>query len=143
MRRFTPQATKIIKLIPGDVGRPITDLASELQYPELADDGRMVLRTLIPAEKPIGCKDGRWFNVRVMPYRTLDDRIDGVVITFADISAARATAKKLGVQHASLQKRFATQTSGIEKPEPTSSRPAHSRDPLKRRRDKTTRSRKP
>ena len=76
VRRFTPQATKIIKLIPGDVGRPITDLASELQYPELADDGRMVLKTLIPAEKPIGCKDGRWFNVRIMPYRTLDDRIE-------------------------------------------------------------------
>ncbi len=113
VRRFTQQATKIIKLIPSDVGRPITDLASELQYPELADDGRTVLHTLVPAEKPIGCKDGRWFTVRIMPYRTLDDRIDGVVITFADISASRATAAKLGVQHASLEKRFAQQTSII------------------------------
>ena len=113
VRRFTPQATKIIKLIPGDVGRPITDLASELQYPELADDGRSVLQTLVAVEKPIGCKDGRWFTVRIMPYRTLDDRIDGVVITFADISASRATAAKLGVQHASLEKRFAQQTSII------------------------------
>ena len=47
VRRFTPQATKIIKLIPGDVGRPITDLASDLLYPELADDAREVLRTLV------------------------------------------------------------------------------------------------
>jgi PAS domain-containing protein len=89
VRRFTPQATKIIKLIPGDVGRPITDLASDLNYPELADDAREVLRTLGPAEKPIAARDGRWFTVRIMPYRTLDDRIDGVVITFADITVAK------------------------------------------------------
>jgi two-component system CheB/CheR fusion protein len=120
VRRFTPQATKIIKLIPSDVGRPITDLASELQYPELADDGRTVLKTLIPAEKPIGCKDGRWFTVRIMPYRTLDDRIDGVVITFADISASRATAAKMGVQHASLEKRFATQTASLKESQQSS-----------------------
>ena len=95
VRRFTPQATKIIKLIPADVGRPITDLASELLYPELAEDAREVLRTLASAEKPIGARDGRWFTVRIMPYRTLDDRIDGVVITFADITAAKTLEAKL------------------------------------------------
>ena len=115
VRRFTTQTTKIIKLIPSDVGRPITDLASELHYPELADDGRRVLRTLVAAEKPIGSKDGRWFTVRIMPYRTLDDRIDGLVITFADISAATATAAKLGGERASLEKRFAKQTASMDK----------------------------
>ncbi len=115
VRRFTPQATKIIKLIPGDVGRPITDLASELQYPELADDARTVLETLLPVEKPIGCRDGRWFTVRIMPYRTLDDRIDGLVITFADITMSRATAAKLGVRQASLEKRFASQIAASKK----------------------------
>ena len=95
VRRFTPQATKIIKLIPADVGRPITDLASDLRYPELADDAREVLRTLASAEKPIAARDGRWFTVRIMPYRTLDDRIDGVVITFADITAAKTLEAKL------------------------------------------------
>jgi PAS domain-containing protein len=90
-----PQATKIIKLIPGDVGRPITDLASDLRYPELADDAREVLRTLGFAEKPISARDGRWFTVRIMPYRTLDDRIDGVVITFADITVAKTLEAKL------------------------------------------------
>ncbi len=59
VRRFTPQATKIIKLIPSDVGRPITDLATELSYPELADDGRSVIETLVAAEKPVGTRDGR------------------------------------------------------------------------------------
>ncbi len=114
VRRFTTQATKIIKLIPGDVGRPITDLASELRYPELADDGRAVLNTLVAAEKPIGAKDGRWFTVRIMPYRSLDDRIDGLVITFADITASKATAAKLGVERADLEKRFAKQSVSIE-----------------------------
>ena len=95
VRRFTTQATHIVKLIPGDVGRPFTDLASELRYPGLADDVREVLRMLVSTEKPIGTRDGRWFNVRIMPYRTLDDRIDGVVLTFADITAAKKLEAEL------------------------------------------------
>jgi two-component system CheB/CheR fusion protein len=89
VRRFTAQMTKLIKLIPGDVNRPITDLASTLIYPELEADARAVLRTLVFKEKPVHSRDGRWFSVRIMPYRTLDNRIDGVVITFVDITAAK------------------------------------------------------
>jgi two-component system CheB/CheR fusion protein len=89
VRRFTPRMTKIIKLIPGDVDRPITDLASDLIYPELAADAQTVLRTLVFKETPVKTADERWFSVRIMPYRTLDNRIDGVVITFADITAAK------------------------------------------------------
>jgi len=89
VRRFTAQMVKIIKLIPGDVGRPLTDLASDLVYPELAEDSREVLRTLVFKEKPIATRDGHWFSVRIMPYRTLDNRIEGVVITFFDISVAK------------------------------------------------------
>jgi two-component system CheB/CheR fusion protein len=89
VRRFTPRMTKIIKLIPGDLNRPITDLASDLIYPELASDAQTVLRTLVFKETPVKTVDGRWFSVRIMPYRTLDNRIDGVVITFADITAAK------------------------------------------------------
>jgi two-component system CheB/CheR fusion protein len=109
VRRFTPQATKIIKLIPADVGRPITDLASELRYPELAEEAREVLRTLASVEKPISARDGRWFTVRIMPYRTLDDRIDGVVITFADITAAKTLEAELRKTQAGLEKRVADQ----------------------------------
>jgi two-component system CheB/CheR fusion protein len=87
VRRFTPQATKIIKLIPGDAGRPITDLASDLLYPELTTDAKEVLRKLGFAEKSVNARDGRWFTVRIMPYRTMDNRIDGVVLTFANITA--------------------------------------------------------
>lgn len=113
VRRFTPQATKIIKLIAGDVGRPVTDLASELHYPDLAKDAREVLRTLASAEKPIGARDGRWFSVRVMPYRTMDDRIDGVVLTFADITVAKTLEAKLRGQHAALEKNFAKQSAQL------------------------------
>ncbi len=109
VRRFTPQATKIIKLIPADVGRPITDLASELSCPELAMDAREVLRTLVSSEKSIGARDGRWFTVRIMPYRTLDDRIDGVVITFANITEAKTLEAKLRAEQAGLEKQVAGQ----------------------------------
>ena len=89
VRRFTPATTKIIKLIPGDVSRPITDLASDLVYPGLASDAREVLRTLSIKQMQVPTADGRWFSTRIMPYRTLDNRIDGVVMTFVDITAAK------------------------------------------------------
>ncbi|MDD4599406.1 MAG: chemotaxis protein CheB, partial [Lentimicrobiaceae bacterium] len=86
IRRFTNQATKIFKLIKSDIGRPFTDQVSTLIYPELAEDALEVLRTLIFIEKQIPTKDGRWFSTRIMPYRTLDDRIDGLVLTFINIT---------------------------------------------------------
>jgi chemotaxis methyl-accepting protein methylase len=109
VRRFTSPATKIIKLIPGDVGRPITDLASDLLYPELATDAREVLRKLGFVEKSINTGDRRWFMVRIMPYRTLDDRIDGVVITFADITVAKILEAQLREKQAALEKIVAGQ----------------------------------
>ena len=110
VRRYTQQATKIIKLIPSDVGRPITDLVSNLDDPTLAADAREVLRSLVPKEKPVSAPGGRWFTVRIMPYRTLDDRIDGVVITFADITTAKTLEAKLREKHAVLEQRVARQT---------------------------------
>jgi len=115
VRRFTTPATKIIKLIPGDVGRPITDLASDLDYPMLAADVRDVLRTLAATEKSVAACDGRWFTVRIMPYRTLDDRIDGVVITFADITKAKTLEAKLRDEHAGLEKCVAEQSARLDK----------------------------
>ena len=113
VRRFTTQATKIINLIPGDVGRPITDLSSDLIYPDLADDAHEVLRKLGFKEKPISSRDGRWFTVRIMPYRTLDDRIDGVVITFWDISVAKALEGKMQDIQDHLENRIAEQSAEI------------------------------
>jgi len=112
VRRFTALATKIIKLIPRDVGRPFTDLASELRYPELAGDAREVLRTLTAVEKPIATRDNRWFTVRIMPYRTLDDRIDGVVITFTDITVSKTLEAQLRSRQSALEKHAAVSAKG-------------------------------
>jgi two-component system CheB/CheR fusion protein len=109
VRRFTTLATKIIKLMPRDVGRPLTDLASELRYPELAGDAREVLRTLAASEKPIATRDNRWFTVRIMPYRTLDDRIDGLVITFTDITVAKTLEAQLRGKQTVLENHVADQ----------------------------------
>jgi two-component system, chemotaxis family, CheB/CheR fusion protein len=95
VRRFTTQTTNLIKLIPGDVDRPITDLAIDLDYPELAQDARKVLQTLILMEKEVATRDGRWFSTRIMPYRTRDNRIDGAVITFTDITAPKMLEARL------------------------------------------------
>jgi two-component system CheB/CheR fusion protein len=95
IRRYTNQATKIFKLIKSDVGRPFTDQVSDLIYPELATDALEVLRTLVFIQKPVPAKDGRWFSIRIMPYRTFDDRIDGLVITFINTSDLKQVEVKL------------------------------------------------
>jgi two-component system CheB/CheR fusion protein len=95
IRRYTNQATKIFKLIKSDIGRPFTDQVSDLIYPNLAADAMEVLQTLIFIEKQIPTKDGRWFIIRIMPYRTFDDRIDGLVITFINYSVLKQFEIKL------------------------------------------------
>ena len=115
VRRFTPQATNIIKLIPGDVGRPITDLVSNLKYTDLADDVREVLRTLSTKEGSVAARDGRWFAVRIMPYRTSEDRIEGVVITFADITTAKTLEANLRAKHADFAKKVAARSPKVKR----------------------------
>ncbi len=87
VRRYTAQMTNIINLIPTDIDRPITDLTSNLIYPGLAEDAREVLKSLVFKETRVSTVEGRRYSVRIKPYRTVDNRIDGVVITFTDISA--------------------------------------------------------
>ena len=89
IRRFTDKVINIFKLRSTDIGRPFTDLVTDLQYPEIDSHARQVIKTLISVETEIVTNDKRWFNVRIMPYRTLDDRIDGLVITFFDITASK------------------------------------------------------
>jgi two-component system CheB/CheR fusion protein len=114
VRLFTAGSNLIFKLIPGDVGRPITDIASELAYPELADDAREVLRTLVVHEQPAATRDGRWLRVRIMPYRTLENMIDGVAITFTDITASKTLEGKLRTTQAAMEKHIAEQDVKLE-----------------------------
>ena len=89
VRRFTTQTSNIIKLIASDVGRPITDIVTELHVSMIAEDAREVLGSLAFKEREVQASGERWFNVRTMPYRTYENRIDGVVITFSDITRAK------------------------------------------------------
>jgi two-component system CheB/CheR fusion protein len=89
VRRFTEHMKRIVHLREGDIGRPLSDLASTLIYPQLHADAKETLRTLAFCETQIPTTDGHWFTVRIMPYRTLANVIQGVVITFLDITAAK------------------------------------------------------
>jgi two-component system CheB/CheR fusion protein len=89
VRRYTDRASKIINVRESDVGRPLSDLTTSLRYPELSADARETLRTMAFSEKQIPTSDDRWFSVRILPYRRLDNVIDGVVITFVDITATK------------------------------------------------------
>ncbi len=86
VRRFTPHVESFFKLIPSDIGRPLSDITSDLDYPQLKSESQEVLRTLVFKEGKVSTHDGRWYRMRIMPYRTQDNVIDGVVITFMDIS---------------------------------------------------------
>jgi two-component system CheB/CheR fusion protein len=103
VRRYTSGANQLFKLIPGDVGRPLSDLTSDLLYPGMVDEAREVLRTLVFSEKEISATDGRWFKVRIMPYRTMEEVIAGVVITFAEITAAKKLEAELREENAKLK----------------------------------------
>ena len=95
IKRYTEQARQVINLIRTDVGRPIADLASSLDYEKLVEDCREVLRTLVFKHTEVRTKDGRWYLMRIMPYRTTENVIDGVVITFVDINPVKAAEKSL------------------------------------------------
>jgi two-component system CheB/CheR fusion protein len=95
VRRFTDQISRVVHLREADIGRPLSELASTLVYPQLHADVKETLRTLAFSEKQIPTIDGHWFTVRIMPYRTLANVIQGAVITFVDITAAKELESRL------------------------------------------------
>ena len=86
IKRFTDRVTDLFSVTQMDEGRPITDFAHQLEYEELVKDARAVLADLAPLRREIRSRAGRWYDMRLRPYRTVDDKIDGVVITFVDVS---------------------------------------------------------
>jgi two-component system CheB/CheR fusion protein len=94
--RFTPAATRIINLIASDVGRPVGHIVSNLQaYDCLITDVQLVLDTLVPKETEVQTLDGKWYVLRILPYRTLDNVIEGAVVTFIDITEVKHTQAAL------------------------------------------------
>ena len=92
IKLFTPSATRLFNLIAADIGRPIGDIVRRSTDDDLLRDAQELLRDLTPRKKEVRTEDGRWYIRRVIPYRTLDSRIDGVVITFVDITERKEAA---------------------------------------------------
>jgi two-component system CheB/CheR fusion protein len=115
VRRFTPATARIIRLLPGDIGRPITDIVSVLDYPSLAADTHEVLKTLVPVQKEVAARDQRWFTVRIMPYRTQENRVDGVVITLTEITTSKLLEAALRKARSDLQARLQAQNPAAAK----------------------------
>ena len=89
INRFTPRISDLFNIVAGDEGRSITDFTHHLDYDDLAADARKVLRDLTATEREVHGKDGSWYLTRLKPYRTVEDKIDGVVVTFVDIGGRR------------------------------------------------------
>jgi two-component system CheB/CheR fusion protein len=89
VRRMTPVTERALNMAPGDVGRPIADLRLSVEVPDLEALIREVTETLIVQERDVQARDGRWYSVRVRPYRTADNKIDGAVISFVDTDALK------------------------------------------------------
>ncbi len=85
IRRFTPTVTEVINLIPTDLGRPLGHIVSNLEE-DLVHHARKVLDTLVLTTKEVRGKDGRWYLMRVVPYRTVENAVDGIVMTFVDLT---------------------------------------------------------
>ena len=93
--RFTPKVGELVNVRPVDRGRPLSDLTHRLGYPELEDDARAVLHTLVPLEREVEDEAGHCYLTRVLPYRSGDDRIEGVVITLLDITPRKRSEEAL------------------------------------------------
>ena len=89
VKRFTPQACSVARLIDSDVGRPLADLAALVDYPDLLADAGRVLADLRPLDKQVSAPGGVWYNVRIRPYRTTRNAVEGLVITFIDITETK------------------------------------------------------
>ncbi len=89
IKGFTDSARRVISIIPSDVGRPIADLVSKLRYARLTEDARAVYESLVPREIELSAEDGTTYLLRILPYRTADNVIDGLVLTFIDVTRTR------------------------------------------------------
>jgi len=95
IKRFTSKAAEIFKLIGTDVGRPISDIVHNLVYKDLLKDIQEILKNLGRIEKEVRSQNGRWYFMRILPYRTVENTIDGVVVTFVDITKQKNAEEKL------------------------------------------------
>jgi two-component system CheB/CheR fusion protein len=113
IKRFTTQARRVFSLIDTDVGRPISDLTANVRYQEFAEDAREVLRSLVFKEREVQTKEGAWRLMRIMPYRTADNVIDGLVMTFTDIDRIKRNEAEAVAGRISLEQLLEALPNGI------------------------------
>ncbi|MGH8153614.1 MAG: CheR family methyltransferase, partial [Rhodanobacteraceae bacterium] len=103
IKRFTPRTADLFNILPGDVGRTLTDITSKLDYPELGEDAAAVFDSLRPIEREVRSAAGRRYAARVLPYRTAENRIAGAALSFIDITHLRRAEHKLRLSEEHLQ----------------------------------------
>ena len=113
IKRFSTAATRLFKLIPGDVGRPIGDIVARFSDPDLHRDVDTVIGDLAAREKEVRGEDGRWYLRRITPYRTLDNRIEGVVVAFTEVTQLKDLEAELRRVAGVLEKSVAARTSEL------------------------------
>jgi len=95
IKRFTPQITEFFSLLDLDVGRSIADIAQRIDSMAMMDDIQSVIDTLIPCEREVRTKEGKWFIMRIAPYRTVENKIEGTVVTFVDVTGLKEAQQSL------------------------------------------------
>ena len=110
IKRFTSGMDQVLDLLPTDQGRPIGHFANKLGYDRLVEDAKSVLHKLSTVERELQSKAGRWYQVRLRPYRTVDHKIDGIVLTFMDITELKAVHAALQEMNETLQARVEERT---------------------------------
>lgn len=113
VRRFTPAIAGLFNLIATDLGRPFSDITHRLDYVDLDADIRTVLRTLVRIEREIPSSDDRWFSVRISPYRSVENRIVGAVLTFVDTTAHKNAEIEREALHQQVRDRSLTKSNFI------------------------------
>ncbi len=114
IRRFTPAATTLFSLIPADAGRPLSDISPKFTDSDLLSDAEAVLGKFTPIEREVQTQDGRWYLRRALPYRTDDERVVGVVVTFSEITERKRAAEDLQRINADLEHRVHQRTVELE-----------------------------
>ena len=94
---------QLFSLIPSDLGRPLADLSHRLENDFIVAEAQRVLERLVPVEREQRSREGRWYLVRLLPYRTAEDRIAGVALTFVDVTARKEVEAQLQEQAALLE----------------------------------------